>query len=112
MIKRHFTEVNEELPGLAGTRGCTIRWLISRDQGAPRYAMRLFTLQPDGVIPPHRHEDAEHEIFIVEGQAALDDGRQRIPVRTGDAIFVPAGEDHGFVNDTRQPMRFICVVPL
>lgn len=112
MIKRHFTEVAEELPGLAGTRGCTIRWLISRDQGAPRFAMRLFTLQPEGTIPVHQHGDTEHEIFILEGAGLFDDGRQRMPVKAGEAIFVPAGEDHGFVNDTGQPMRFLCVVPL
>ncbi|MBE0432121.1 cupin domain-containing protein [candidate division WOR-3 bacterium] len=112
MIKRHFTEVKEEPSGLAGIKGCTVRWLISKDQGAQRYAMRLFTLQPDGIIPLHQHEDTEHEIFIVEGQGVLDNGREQIPVRAGDAIFVPAGEDHSFVNHTRQPMRFICVIPL
>jgi quercetin dioxygenase-like cupin family protein len=112
MIKRHFTEVKEELTSFPGTEGCTVRWLISKNEGARRYAMRLFTLQPGGIIPPHQHEDTEHEIFIVEGEGILDNGREKIPVRAGDAIFVEAGEDHSFVNDARQPMRFICVIPL
>jgi quercetin dioxygenase-like cupin family protein len=112
MIKRHFTEVKEETPGLTGTKGCTLRWLINQEQGAKRYAMRLFTLQPTGIIPLHEHENTEHEIFIVEGQGILDDGIKKTPVRQGDAIFIHAGEAHSFINNTDHPLQFICVIPI
>lgn len=111
-MKKHFTEVKEEPTTTAGAKGCTVRWLISKDHGALHYAMRLFTLQPGGIIPVHKHEDNEHEIFILEGEATLDDGREKRPVREGDVIFVEAGEEHSFVNHARRPMRFICVIPL
>ncbi len=47
-----------------------------------------------------------------EPTATFDDGREKAPVREGDVIFVKAGEEHSFVNHARQPMRFICVIPL
>lgn len=112
MLKRHCTEVKEDEPSLPGTKGCTVQWLISKEQGAQRYAMRLFTLQPDGNIPLHEHDDTEHEIYVIEGRGLLDDGEKKIPVKPGDALFVPAGEKHSFVNQTQQILQFICVIPL
>jgi quercetin dioxygenase-like cupin family protein len=112
MLKRHYTEVKEDVPSLAGTKGCTVQWLISKEQGAKRCAMRLFTLQPGGTIPLHEHGDTEHEIYIIEGKGLLEDGREKIPVRSGDVLFIPAGEKHSFVNQTQQTLKFICVIPL
>ena len=112
MLKRHCTEVKEDEPSLAGTKGCTVQWLISKEQGAGRYAMRLFTLQPGGNIPLHEHEDTEHEIYVIEGRGLLDDGEEKIPVKSGDALFIAAGEKHSFLNQTQQILRFICVIPL
>lgn len=112
MIKRHFTEVKEEIPGVPGTKGCTLRWLISQEHGAKRYAMRLFTLEPNGIIPLHEHENTEHEIFIVKGQGLLDDGINKNPVRQGDTIFIDTKEAHSFINNTDHPLQFICVIPI
>jgi len=112
VIKRHYTDVEEEISGLAGAKGCTVRWLITKEQGAKRYAMRLFTLQPGGQIPLHEHEATEHEIFIIEGRGMLDDGSTTIPVKKGDAIFVPTCEKHSFINNTEQSMQFICIIPI
>lgn len=112
MIKRHLTEVKEEASSLEGAKGCTVQWLISKEQGAKRFAMRLFTLQPDGIIPLHVHEDTEHEIFIIEGQGFFDDDEKKIPVKEGDTLFVPAGEKHSISNQTQNPLKFICIIPL
>ncbi|MGD8978623.1 MAG: cupin domain-containing protein [candidate division WOR-3 bacterium] len=112
MLKKHFTEVKEEPSSLAGTKGCTVRWLISKEQGAPRFAMRLFTLKPKGIIPLHEHEGTEHEIFVVQGQGLIDDGNRQTPVRQGDVIFVQAGEKHSFTNTTDKDLQFICVIPI
>ncbi len=112
MIKRHFTDVKEEVPSLEGTKGCTVQWLISKEQGAHRYAMRLFTLHANGIIPLHAHDETEHEIFIIEGQGLFDNGKEKIPVKEGDSLLVPAGEKHCFCNQTQKLLRFICVIPI
>ena len=112
MIKRNISNVKEEASSLKGTKGCTVQWLISKEQGARRFAMRLFTLQPDGFIPLHIHDDTEHEIFIIEGQGLFDDSNKTILVKEGDTLFVPAGEKHSFSNQTPKPFKFICVIPV
>jgi quercetin dioxygenase-like cupin family protein len=112
MQRRHFTEVKEELSSRAGTKGCTVRRLITNEQGAPHFAMRLYTLKPNGIIPLHKHDSTEHEIFVIRGQGLIDDGNKQTPVRQGDAIFVQAGEKHSFVNTTDEDLQFICVIPI
>jgi quercetin dioxygenase-like cupin family protein len=33
-------------------------------------------------------------------------------ISAGDALFVEANTVHQFVNDSRQPLRFLCLVPV
>lgn len=111
MIK-HSGEVLEERSSLKGTKGCTLRWLIAEKDGAEHYAMRLFELKPGGLIPLHSHVDSEHEIYIIEGTATLDNSKNKITVNKGDAIFVKPGDKHSFTNSSNKPFKFICVIPL
>jgi quercetin dioxygenase-like cupin family protein len=112
MIIKDSDEVIKEKPSLEGTKGCTVRWLIAKKDGANNYAMRLFELQPSGVIPLHAHEDTEHEIFIVEGEGILYNGTNEINVKKGNAIFIKAGDEHSFKNNSNVPLKFICVIPI
>lgn len=112
MFITHSRNIPEQMPSLKGTKGCTLRWLITEKEGAEHYAMRLFELKPGGSIPLHFHEDSEHEIFIIEGTAILDAGKEPITVTKGDAIFVKPGDKHSFKNDSTSVFKFICVIPL
>jgi len=111
MIK-HSGEVLEERSSLKGTKGCTLRWLIAEKDGAEHYAMRVFELKPGGLIPVHSHDDTEHEIYIIEGTATLDDDENKITVKKADVIFVKPGDKHSFTNSSNKPFKFICVIPL
>lgn len=89
----------------------TIRWLISKKQGAPNFAMRVIELARMGDrIPLHGHP-YEHEIFVFEGTGRVlrMDGEDEVGV--GEFIYMPKDEQHGFVNDGEGPFRFICVIP-
>ena len=112
MVIKHAEHVLEVSSQLEGTKGCTLRWLITKEDGAQNYAMRLFELQPCGIIPIHIHEKSEHEIFITKGSALLDDGEKTIEVKMGDAILVKPGEKHSFKNNSNHPLKFICVIPI
>lgn len=112
MIIKRAHEVSEEMPSLEGTKACTVRWLISEKDRAKHYAMRLFELQPGGIIPLHSHEDKEHEIFIIEGNGVLNDGKKNIQVMRGDVIFIEPEEKHSFVNNSDGVLKFICVIPI
>lgn len=112
MVIKQLSDAVKEKPTMEGAKGVTLQWLITKKDGAPHYAMRLFTLEPAGDIPVHQHDDMEHEIYVVEGEALLKtpDGDRKI--KNGDALLIPAGDRHGFFNVSRQPFKFICVIPL
>jgi len=112
MLLKYYSEVPSEIPKLEGTKGVTLRWLISKNDGAKNYAMRLFELAPDGIIPLHDHEKTEHEVFIVEGNGILQTLEKNLEIKKGDAIFIKPGEKHSFQNNSKKPLKFICVIPL
>ena len=39
-----------------GVEGVSIRWVISKDDGAPTFAMRVIDVQPGGNTPFHTHD--------------------------------------------------------
>ncbi|MEO0094339.1 MAG: cupin domain-containing protein [candidate division WOR-3 bacterium] len=112
MIIKKIDEVIPEIPKMPGTKEVSLKWLITKNDGAPHYAMRVFTIEPGGEIPVHTHNNMEHEIFIIEGEGIMIDGISEIPVKKGDAILVLPNEKHGFVNNADNPFRFICIIPI
>jgi len=72
---------------MAGAEGVEVKWLISKDDGAANFAMRMFELAPGGHTPLHTHAH-EHEVFIVEGES-----------------------EHCFKNTGQSRLRFLCMIP-
>jgi len=112
LLVRKVSEVEKEAVTAYGSTGTTIQWLISKEQGAPRFAMRLFTLEPAGKIGIHAHPE-EHEIYILQGQCNLisEDGSKTL-VKTEDVIYVPPEEPHGYEVVGGEILKFICVIPV
>jgi quercetin dioxygenase-like cupin family protein len=94
-----------------GAKGVGIRVLISKDDGAPTFAMRMFEIEPGGNTPLHRHPH-EHEVFIVEGAGVFVHEGQNHPISMEDVIFVPGNDLHSFKNTSDSTLRFLCLVPL
>lgn len=105
----HYSEVPAEDPG-GDTRGVRVRWVISAEDGAPNYYMRVFEIEPGGFSPLHRHA-WEHEIYILAGEGELvgEDGRRGIG--PGTAVFIPGEELHQLRNPGGEVLRFICTIP-
>lgn len=94
-----------------GAANATVRWLLSRPEGAPHFAMRLFDLAPGGYTPSHEHA-WEHEVYMLAGEVeVVSEGGVR-PVRPGDAVLVLPDERHQFRNTSARPARFLCLIPL
>ena len=68
MKVRNYREVSPdtELPGIA------LHTVISQPDGAPRFAMRVFEVQPGSSTPFHTHA-WEHEVFILSGRGKVRD---------------------------------------
>jgi len=109
MKHQHYSDVARE--GVEGYSGVTVRWLISKNDGAPTFAMRLFEVEPGGASPYHQHE-WEHEVFMLEGRAEVVQDSGAAEVSAGDAVLVLPGEGHQFRNTGDGPARFLCMIPL
>jgi quercetin dioxygenase-like cupin family protein len=104
-------DVAKKPVNVEGAKGVAIRVLISKDDGAPTFAMRLFEIEPGGHTPLHRHPH-EHEVFIVEGTGVFVHEGQNHPISKEDVIFVPGNSQHCFKNNSGSTLRFLCLVPL
>jgi quercetin dioxygenase-like cupin family protein len=105
-----YTAIKLEEVVMDGAKGVKVRWLITKETGAPNFAMRLFEVQPAGYTPLHSHA-WEHEVFILDGEGALFDGEKATPLKLDDVVFVPANEPHQFKNTGKKLFRFICLIP-
>ena len=100
-----LNEVNDE-----GADKVSIRQVITKEDGAPNFSMRVFDVQPGGHTPHHQHE-WEHEVFILDGTAEIETEEGTKTAPAGSVVFVPSNEPHQFRNETSKVMRFICLIP-
>lgn len=95
---------------MEGAVDCTVRWLVSESDGAPNFAMRQFEVAPKGYTPKHHHP-YEHEVFVLEGEGVVLEGKKQHPLAAGDVVFVAPDEVHQFRNTGSVPLKFLCLVP-
>ena len=95
---------------IEGAKDAEIRWLISKEDGAKNFSMRIFEIQPGGHTPLHTHPH-EHEIFVVEGQGVFVFEGEEHQFEKDYVIFVPGGKEHQFRNTGNSILRLLCLIP-
>lgn len=105
-----YREIEQTRVEAEGAVGVRIRWLIDDSRGAPNFALREFEIDPGGHTPYHSHP-WEHEVFILAGQGVSVDTAGRHRVGPGSVVYVAPGEEHNFVNDGDEILRFLCIIP-
>lgn len=84
---------------------------LSKVDGAPVYAYRVFTVEPGGFTPFHQH-NYEHMNYIIEGEGALvNEKGEETPLKAGDFALVNPDEKHQYRNKGDKPFKMICGVP-
>lgn len=85
---------------------------LSKDDGAPNFVFRVFSVEPGGHSPYHSH-DFEHLIYILEGQGAfVSENNEEHPAKQGDFALILPNEMHQLKNKSEQDiLKFICAVP-
>ncbi|MDX2445162.1 MAG: cupin domain-containing protein [Bacteroidales bacterium] len=84
---------------------------LSKDDGAPMYSYRVFTVEPGGYTPYHQH-NYEHMNYIIEGEGALvNEAGEEKPLKAGDFALVNPNEKHQYRNKGSKPFKMICGVP-
>jgi quercetin dioxygenase-like cupin family protein len=111
MIKKHFTDIKEEIVTKANSTKTTIRWLISKEDGSNRFATRRFEIKPGGKVGIHSHPE-DHHVYILKGTAIFEDGyNNKFQTNMGDVIYIPPNEPHGIINNGSETFVFICIIP-
>jgi quercetin dioxygenase-like cupin family protein len=95
----------EEVPGAA------MREVITGDDGAPNFTMRVFEVKPGSKTPTHAHS-WEHEVFVLSGRGVVKGEHGETEIGNGSVVFIPPDEKHCFVTEGSEPLRFVCLIPL
>lgn len=106
----HYSDIPAEIFGDEAP-GVTIRWLITENDGAPFYALRMIEVSAGGHTPHHQHP-FEHENFIIEGQGKVQIDDKWRELSSGDIVFVPPNVPHTYVNDGDKSFKFLCGIPI
>ncbi len=99
-------EVNEK-----DIEGVSMKVVISSEDGAPNFVMRVFDIQPGGHTAYHTHA-WEHEVYVLEGKGMVRQDKREYTLEKGSFVLVPPEEEHSFSNTGDGLFRFICVVPI
>jgi quercetin dioxygenase-like cupin family protein len=105
-----YQDVTQQPVEMEGSQGCSVRWLVGENDGAPNFAMRQFEVAAGGFTPRHSHP-YEHEVFVLEGEGEVFEGAVPHPLRAGDVVFVKPDEVHQFRNTGQAPLKFLCLIP-
>lgn len=108
-VVRNESDVQKE--GVARSSRTYMQWLIDRRDGVPNFELRKFIIEPGGEIPPHMHEEIEHEQYVLKGSYLVVIDGKEYRVKPGDSIYIPAGRIHSYRNDGPEPAEFLCIVP-
>ena len=108
MKVQNYRDVTGE--SVANARGTVLRKVVSEQDGAPNFIMRVLEVRPGGSTP-HDNHPWEHEVFVLRGQGVVVQESVEHPLREGSVVFVPGGEDHQFRNTGSETLEFICVIP-
>ncbi len=93
---------------LGKTKNTYIQWLVTRENNAP-YAMRKFTIKPEGFIQMHYHDYVE-TLFILNGECKTYVDDDLLNLKKGDYIFIDTKHRHKIINTGKEDLEFICVI--
>lgn len=109
--QRNFTlarpETDQSLPHVSVV-GDTYTILLSGNDTGGRYCLIDMLVPPGGGPPPHRH-DFEEMFTILEGEIEATFRGEKMVVKAGETLNIPANAPHSFVNASEQPARLLCL---
>jgi putative monooxygenase len=98
-------------PSRPDTFGTHTWWLLSQETvGATGLVVNVGDMPSRTAHQLHRHAHAEQAILVLAGRGLhlrLDE--EPIEVGTGEAIFIPIGEWHGFANPFDEPVTIASI---
>ncbi len=103
--------VEKKRVNMEGAAGAWKQLPLGSADGAPVYSFRVFTVEPGGHTPFHKHP-YEHMNYIIEGEGALvNEKGEETHLKAGDFALVGPDEKHQYRNAGTRPFKMICGVP-
>lgn len=111
MYISNLDKIKKIKPNMEGAKDIYKQIPISRENGAPVFSFRVFTIEPGGHTPHHNHP-FEHMNYIIEGKGTLLCNDQEYNIEKGDFALVLPDEIHQYRNNSKnKPLIMICAVP-
>jgi len=107
----HPTQVPSESMSKPGSHNVTVKYLIDGRNGSDRFSLRMYTVMRGGNTPLDQHA-YEHQVYVLRGQGVLrisEEENAIRPISAGDVIFIPSNAVHQFINQSDEPLVFLCV---
>ena len=107
-----LSDVPAKAVTMEGAAGAVKQIPLAAEDGAPVYAYRVFSLNPEGYTPYHQHP-YEHMNYIIEGEGYLvNELGDKQFIRQGDFALVLPNEKHQYRNaSATDKFVMICGVP-
>lgn len=102
-------DVPQEQLSIRGAVGIFTQWLVSRNDGSVKYAVRRQVLRPGGRVPLHRHAYSE-TFIILSGHGRMRLGDSELEVKPNMCIFVNSNMPHSLINTGNSDLEFITVI--
>jgi quercetin dioxygenase-like cupin family protein len=91
-----------------GLVGDTYTITVTGEDTAGRFSVIDMHIPPGGGPPPHRH-DFEETFILLEGEMEATFRGQKVTVKAGDTLTIPANAPHQFKNVSPEAVRLICI---
>ena len=105
-------QISKTIMDMKGVKDVFKQVPLSKDDGAPSFVFRVFSIKPGGHTPYHQHP-FEHLNYVIEGKGALvSENKEEHPIKKGDFALVLPDEIHQYQNKSEQDqLVLICAVP-
>ena len=81
--------------------------LLTPEKGVKKLGGFLVIIPPGGEMPYHYHEKRESIIVLIRGEATETVEGKAYHVKSGDVLFIHAGEKHKIVNPSDKDLQYL-----
>ncbi len=100
----------DDIPGEKFLSGSHTRVLIGAqsDIQAKNFVSGFVIIQPDGMVPPHEHEQ-EEVYYILKGKSEMSINNEKQVMKCVSAVYIPPNAKHSLKNIGKNELQMLFV---